>query len=108
MSGHGYRYVGDGERWRGVPARDMTQEEFDGLGPLEQRTVREGGGYEKVSAKEAKEAAAEAQRIAEEQAAAKAAEEARIEAEEAAREAEEAAQLKAEEDATNQEQEGAE
>jgi membrane protein involved in colicin uptake len=85
-----------------VPSRDLTQDEFDRLGPLEQRTVREGGGYEAITAKEAKDTAAEAKRLAEEAAAAKAAEEARIEAEEAAREAEEAAQLKAEEDAANE------
>lgn len=65
MSGHGYRYVGNGERWRGVPARDLTQEDYDALGPLEQRTVRESGGYAEVTAKEAKEAEAEARRIAE-------------------------------------------
>lgn len=70
MSGHGYRYVGDGERWRGVPARDLTQEEYEQLGPLEQRTVREGGGYSEITADEAKRAAkeaeAEAKRLAEE------------------------------------------
>lgn len=75
MSGHGYRYVGDGDRFRGVPARDLTQEEFDRLGPLEQRTVRESGAYEAISAKEARESAAEAK---------------------AAQEAEEATHLKAE------------
>jgi membrane protein involved in colicin uptake len=92
MSGYGYRFIGGAERWRGVPGRDLSQDEFEALGPLEQRTVTEGGGYQAITAKEAKEAAkAEAE--------ARKAEEARIEAEEAAREAEEAAQLKAEADA---------
>lgn len=63
---HGYRYVGNGQRWHGVPARDLTQEEFERLGPLEQRAVREGGGYEAVKAKDAKaaERQAEAERLA--------------------------------------------
>lgn len=50
MSGHGYRYVGNGERWRGVPPRDLTQEEFEALGPLAKRTVIESGAYEPVKA----------------------------------------------------------
>ncbi len=45
---NGYRYVGQGERWRGVPSRDLTQDEFDRLGPLEQRTVWESGAWEPV------------------------------------------------------------
>lgn len=49
MSGHGYRYVGKGARYRGVPSRDLTQDEYERLGPLEQRTVRESGGYEPMT-----------------------------------------------------------
>lgn len=45
MSGHGYRYVGKGETWRGVPSRDLTQEQYDRLGPREQRTVDESGAW---------------------------------------------------------------
>lgn len=47
---NGYRYTGSGERFRGVPARDITQEEFDRLGPLEQRRVTESGLYKPVKA----------------------------------------------------------
>ena len=56
MSGHGYRYVGKGERYRGVPARDLTQAEYDALSPLEQRTVTESGAYKPLTAKQAEEA----------------------------------------------------
>jgi hypothetical protein len=61
MSGHGYRYVGQGERYRGVPSRDLTQDEFEALGPLEQRTVTTSGGFEPMTAKDAKAAEADAQ-----------------------------------------------
>lgn len=47
---NGYRYTGSGERFRGVPARDITQEEFDRLGPLEQRRVTESDLYKPVKA----------------------------------------------------------
>ena len=50
MSGNGYRYTGQGEQFRGVPARDITQGEYDLLGPREQRTVDESGAYEPVKA----------------------------------------------------------
>lgn len=42
---NGYRYTGSGERYACVPARDLTQEEYDRLGPLEQRTVDESEFY---------------------------------------------------------------
>ncbi len=42
---NGYRYIGTGERFRGVPARDLTQAEYDALGPREQRSVVESGAY---------------------------------------------------------------
>lgn len=45
---NGYRYTGSGERFRGVPARDLTQDEFDRLGPLEQRRVTESGVYRQI------------------------------------------------------------
>lgn len=42
----GYRYIGDPEdRWRGVPGRDLTQDDYDALGPLERRTVTESGAW---------------------------------------------------------------
>lgn len=50
MSENGYRYTGKGERFRGVPARDITQEEYDRLGPREQRTVDESGAYKPMAA----------------------------------------------------------
>jgi len=61
MSGHGYRYTGNGERYRGVPARDLTQAQFDALTPLDQRTVLESGAYEPITAAEAKKAEKEAE-----------------------------------------------
>lgn len=66
MSKHGYRYVGKGERFRGVPSRDLTQTQYDTLTPLDQRTVLESGAWEPITAKEAKEAEQEAKRQAEE------------------------------------------
>lgn len=45
---NGYRYIGTGERFRGVPARDLTQVEYDALGPREQRSVVESGAYEAI------------------------------------------------------------
>ncbi len=45
----GYRYTGTGERYAGVPARDLTEEEFEALGPLEKRTVVESGSYKEVA-----------------------------------------------------------
>lgn len=50
MSGNGYRYTGEGERYRGVPARDITQAEYEALGPLEQRTVLTSGAYKEAPA----------------------------------------------------------
>jgi len=46
MSTNGYRYIGNGAHWAGVPARDLTKDEFDRLGPLQKRAVTTGGGYE--------------------------------------------------------------
>ena len=40
MSGHGYRYVGQGERYRGVPSRDLTQDEFEARNVVFQRDDR--------------------------------------------------------------------
>lgn len=48
MSNHGYRYTGTGERFRGVPARDLSQREYDALGTREQRSVVESGVYQEV------------------------------------------------------------
>lgn len=48
MSNHGYRYAGTGERYRGVPARDLSQREYDALGPREQRSVVESGAYQEI------------------------------------------------------------
>ena len=47
---NGYRYTGSGERPRGIPARDISHEEFDRMGPLEQRRVRESGVFAPVKA----------------------------------------------------------
>lgn len=48
---YAYKYTGKGERYRGVPARDLTQQEYDDLGVLEKRAVDESGAYTKVKAK---------------------------------------------------------
>lgn len=61
MSGHGYRYTGNGERFRGVPARDLTQAQYDALTPLDQRTVLESGVYAPITAAEAKKAEKDAE-----------------------------------------------
>ena len=55
------RYTGDGAFFIGVPAKDLTKEEFDGLGPLEKRDVLAGTIYEPVArdAKSEKKAQAE-------------------------------------------------
>lgn len=45
---NGYRYIGNGETYRSLPPRDLSQRDFDNLGPLEQRTVTECGAYEAV------------------------------------------------------------
>lgn len=45
---NGYRYVGQGETYRALPPRDLTQEEYDSLPLLEQRTVLESGAYEAI------------------------------------------------------------
>lgn len=45
---NGFRYTGNGKRFRGVPVRDLTQQEYDALGPREQRSVVESGAYEAV------------------------------------------------------------
>jgi hypothetical protein len=44
-----YKYQGkDTEHYVGVPARDLTEEEFDALGPQEQFNVVEGSLYKAV------------------------------------------------------------
>lgn len=48
MSGNGFRYTGNGKRFRGVPARDLTQHEYDRLGPRERRSVIKSGAYEAI------------------------------------------------------------
>lgn len=48
MSGHGYRYVGKGDRFDGVPPRNLTQTQYDALSPLAQRTVDTSGAYEPI------------------------------------------------------------
>lgn len=53
MSENGYRYTGGGAQFRGVPARDITQAEYDTLGPREQRTVKESGVYKPMAAPKA-------------------------------------------------------
>lgn len=40
----GYSYVGE-DRFYGIPARDLTQQEFDDLTPDQQRVVRESPAY---------------------------------------------------------------
>ena len=53
MSGHGYTYTGKGESYKGVPARDITQAQYDALAPSEQRTLDEAvklGSYKPNSA----------------------------------------------------------
>lgn len=47
---NGYRYAGNGETYRGLPPRDLTQEEYDDLPLLEQRAVSESGAYEEIPA----------------------------------------------------------
>lgn len=58
---NGYRYTGDGQQFRGVPARDITQEEYEALGPREQRSVDESGAYKPIEAKVDKPAPAKAE-----------------------------------------------
>lgn len=42
----GWTYVGDGVRYSyGVPARDLSAEEFAALTPLDQRVVMQSGAY---------------------------------------------------------------
>jgi hypothetical protein len=46
------RYVGDGKQYFiGVPARDLTKEEYDRLGPSERRDVDASSIYERAGAK---------------------------------------------------------
>lgn len=45
---NGYRYVGNGESYRTVPTRDITQDEYDALPILAQRAVDESGAYEPI------------------------------------------------------------
>lgn len=64
MTGHGYRYTGKGERFRAVPPRDLTQDFYDNLSPLDQRTVLTSGAYEPMGAAEAKKAEEAAKKAA--------------------------------------------
>lgn len=49
-----YRYTGkNGEAYRSIPARDLTQVDFDRLGLIEQSAVERGDLYKKVEAKKA-------------------------------------------------------
>lgn len=53
MSGHGYTYTGKGEVYKGVPARDITQEQYDAMAPSTQRRVDDAvklGSYKPVAA----------------------------------------------------------
>lgn len=45
---NGYRWIGGDTTWRGVPSRDLSQDDFERLGPLEQRTVTTSGAWEAV------------------------------------------------------------
>lgn len=49
MTDQGYRYIGHGERWRELPARDIPAEEYAMLSPLAKRTLRESGAYEPMT-----------------------------------------------------------
>jgi hypothetical protein len=46
-----YRYLGTGEFYNGIPARDLTQGDFDALGEQEQAIVRTGDLYRDLAAK---------------------------------------------------------
>lgn len=43
---HGYRFVPGRGRHYGVPARDLTQDEFEALEPAKRRIVRHSPAYE--------------------------------------------------------------
>lgn len=45
-----YRYLGTGEFYNGIPARDLMPEDFDALGAQEQAIVRTGDLYRDLNA----------------------------------------------------------
>lgn len=50
MTETAFKYIGQGETYRSVPPRDLTQAEYEDLPLLEQRAVTESGAYEPVKA----------------------------------------------------------
>ena len=50
------RYVGDGDYILGVPARDLTKDEFEALSEAQKKQCKESGLYVMPGKKEAKDA----------------------------------------------------
>lgn len=42
-----YRYVGNGDHFTGIPARDLTKEEFEALSDEQKVNVTKSGAYKK-------------------------------------------------------------
>jgi hypothetical protein len=43
-----YRYVGNGDHFAGIPARDLTKDDLSGLSDEDKKNVTKSGVYEKV------------------------------------------------------------